>query len=86
MEVGNVNSKHFVLTLKVRIECCTRTAGSLCPLFKIFVPVCNYEILQVKSVLDPCEDENDDIQEEDVSLGADSVRRDESESDSEVKF
>ncbi|PSR84765.1 HORMA domain-containing protein [Actinidia chinensis var. chinensis] len=53
MEVGNVNSKHFVLALKV------------------------------KSVLDPCEDENDDIQEEDVSLGADSVRRDESESDSE---
>ncbi|GFY99977.1 DNA-binding HORMA family protein [Actinidia rufa] len=53
MEVGNVNSKHFELTLKV------------------------------KSVLDPCEDENDDIQENDVSLGADSVQRDESESDSE---
>ena len=41
---------------------------------------------QVKSVLDPCGDENDDIQENDLSLGADSVRRDESESDSEVKF
>ncbi|CAL5421123.1 unnamed protein product [Camellia sinensis] len=55
MEVGNVNSKHFVLALKV------------------------------KSVLDPCEDENDDIQDDDVSLGADSVERDEhSESDSEV--
>ncbi|CAK9144303.1 unnamed protein product [Ilex paraguariensis] len=55
MEVGNVNSKHFVLALKV------------------------------KSVLDPCEDENDDNQDEDVSLGADSVQRDEdSESDSEV--
>ncbi|CAL5357797.1 unnamed protein product [Camellia sinensis] len=55
MEVGNVNSKHFVLAVKV------------------------------KSVLDPCEDENDDIQDDDVSLGADSVERDEhSESDSEV--
>ncbi|XP_057949581.1 meiosis-specific protein ASY1 [Malania oleifera] len=54
MEVGNVNSKHFVLALKV------------------------------KSVLDPCEDENEDVQE-DVSLGADSVERDEySESDTEV--
>ncbi|KAK9934380.1 hypothetical protein M0R45_021526 [Rubus argutus] len=49
MEVGNVNSKHLVLALKV------------------------------KSVLDPCEDENDDIQDEEVSLGDDS-----SESDSEV--
>ncbi|KAL2507579.1 DNA-binding HORMA family protein [Forsythia ovata] len=53
MQVGNVNSKHFVLALKV------------------------------KSVLDPCEDENDD--QDDVSLGADSPRRDEnSESDSEI--
>lgn len=41
--------------------------------------------VQVKSVLDPCEDENEDIQNDDVSLGADSVQRDEySESDSEV--
>ncbi|XP_059633539.1 meiosis-specific protein ASY1 [Cornus florida] len=55
MEVGNVNSKHFVLALKV------------------------------KSVLDPCEDENDDIPNDDVSLGADSVQRDNSsESDSEA--
>nr|XP_043612920.1 meiosis-specific protein ASY1 [Erigeron canadensis] len=47
MEVGNVNSKHFVLSLKV------------------------------KSVLDPCEDDN-------VSLEADSMHRDEdSEADSE---
>ncbi|KAL2455874.1 DNA-binding HORMA family protein [Forsythia ovata] len=54
MEVGNVNSKHFVLALKV------------------------------KSVLDPCEDENDDYQD-DVSLGADSPKRDENnESDSEI--
>ncbi|XP_050373206.1 meiosis-specific protein ASY1-like isoform X2 [Argentina anserina] len=55
MEVGNVNSKHLVLALKV------------------------------KSVLDPCEDENDDIQDDEVSLGADSMQRgDSSESDSEV--
>ncbi|CAA2948708.1 HORMA domain-containing 1 [Olea europaea subsp. europaea] len=54
MEVGNVNSKHFVLALKV------------------------------KSVLDPCQDENDDYQD-DVSLGSDSPKRDEnSESDSET--
>ncbi|PPD69734.1 hypothetical protein GOBAR_DD33389 [Gossypium barbadense] len=54
MEVGNVNSKHFVLVLKV------------------------------KSVLDPCGDENDDIEDE-VSLGVDSVQRDESsDSDTEV--
>ncbi|CAL5393794.1 unnamed protein product [Camellia sinensis] len=40
---------------------------------------------EVKSMLDPCEDENDDIQDNDVSLGADFVQRDEhSESVSEV--
>ncbi|KAG9139335.1 hypothetical protein Leryth_011333 [Lithospermum erythrorhizon] len=44
MEVGNVNSKHLVLALKV------------------------------KSVLDPCEDENDN--EDDVSLGAESLQKD----------
>ncbi|XP_021644282.2 meiosis-specific protein ASY1 isoform X1 [Hevea brasiliensis] len=55
MEVGNVNSKHFVLALKV------------------------------KSVLDPCDDENDDMEEDEVSLGADSLQKDDSfESDSEV--
>lgn len=48
MEVGNVNSKHFVLSLKV------------------------------KSVLDPCEDEN-------MSVGGDSMERDEdSQADSQV--
>ncbi|CAL5356398.1 unnamed protein product [Camellia sinensis] len=36
-------------------------------------------------MLDPCEDENDDIQDDDVSLGADFVQRDEhSESVSEI--
>ncbi|XP_047319001.1 meiosis-specific protein ASY1 [Impatiens glandulifera] len=55
MEVGNVNSKHFVLALRV------------------------------KSVLDPCEDENDEIQDDDASLGANSGQRDDySDSDSEV--
>ena len=43
--------------------------------------------MQVKSVLDPCEDENDDIQEDEVSLGADSMQRDDSsECDCEVKL
>lgn len=43
--------------------------------------------VQVKSVLDPCEDENDDMQDDEVSLGADSVQRDESsDSDSEVNW
>jgi len=42
--------------------------------------------LQVKSVLDPCEDENDDVPEDEVSLGADSVQDDDSSSsDTEVK-
>ncbi|CAL5356484.1 unnamed protein product [Camellia sinensis] len=41
--------------------------------------------LKVKSMLDPCEDENDGIQDDDVSLGAGFVQRDEhSESVSEV--
>ncbi|KAF3433073.1 hypothetical protein FNV43_RR24175 [Rhamnella rubrinervis] len=54
MEVGNVNSKHFVLALKV------------------------------KSVLDPCEDENEGSQDDEVSLGAESLQRDGySDSDSE---
>ena len=36
-------------------------------------------------MLDPCEDENEDIQDDDASLGTDSVQRDgSSESDSEV--
>lgn len=41
--------------------------------------------VQVKSVLDPCEDENEDIQDDEMSLGADSVQKDDSsDSDSEV--
>ncbi|ONK71998.1 uncharacterized protein A4U43_C04F14590 [Asparagus officinalis] len=56
MEVGNVNSKHFVLALKV------------------------------KSVLDPCEDENGGAPEDEVSLGADSVQEDDSSSsDGEIR-
>ncbi|KAI7979282.1 Meiosis-specific protein ASY1 [Camellia lanceoleosa] len=45
--------------------------------FGVFL--CGKEIssLEVKSMLDPCEDENDDIQDDDVSLGADFVQRDE---------
>lgn len=55
MEVGNVNSKHFVLALKV------------------------------KSVLDPCEDERDEMQDDEVILGGDSMQMDESsDSGSEV--
>ncbi|KAH0672398.1 hypothetical protein KY290_026596 [Solanum tuberosum] len=53
LEVGNVNSKHLVLALKV------------------------------KSVLDPCEDGNDDDQDDVMSLGADSAERDNSASDTE---
>ncbi|GMP75168.1 hypothetical protein CsSME_00032352 [Camellia sinensis var. sinensis] len=42
--------------------------------------------MQVKSMLDPCEDENVDIQDDDVSLGADFVQRNEhSESVSEPR-
>ncbi|KAK4413212.1 Meiosis-specific protein ASY1 [Sesamum alatum] len=41
--------------------------------------------LKVKSVLDPCEDENNDNQDDEASLGADSLEKDEySESDSEI--
>uniref|UniRef100_A0A6V7QTM1 HORMA domain-containing protein n=1 Tax=Ananas comosus var. bracteatus TaxID=296719 RepID=A0A6V7QTM1_ANACO len=55
MEIGNVNSKHLILTLKV------------------------------KSVLDPCEDENGDVPEdEEMSLGDDSNQEDDSSSDGEV--
>ncbi|KAL2567482.1 hypothetical protein AAZV13_18G006300 [Glycine max] len=54
MEVGNVNSKHFVLALKV------------------------------KSVLDPCEDDNEGIQD-DLSAGDDSMQHNEYyDTDSEV--
>lgn len=57
----------------------------------IFLTVCLMNSLaimtfQVKSVLDPCGDENDDSQDDEVSLGGDSMQRDDySESDSEVK-
>ncbi|KAI4385302.1 hypothetical protein MLD38_003345 [Melastoma candidum] len=55
MVVGNVNSKHLILALKV------------------------------KSVLDPCGDDNDDSQDGEVSLGADSIQKDGySDSDSEI--
>ncbi|RZR75861.1 hypothetical protein BHM03_00000407 [Ensete ventricosum] len=55
MQVGNVNSRHVVLSLKV------------------------------KSVLDPCEDENDGLPEdEEASLGDDSGQGNDSSSDSEV--
>ncbi|XP_078180060.1 DNA-binding HORMA family protein [Carex rostrata] len=54
MEVGNVDSKHLVLTLKVR------------------------------SVLDPCEDENGDNPGDDMSLGDDSGNEKDS-SDSEIE-
>ena len=38
-------------------------------------------------MLDPCEDENDDMADEEASLGPDSVQRDDSsESDSEVRL
>ncbi|RZB73342.1 Meiosis-specific protein ASY1 isoform B [Glycine soja] len=54
MEVGNVNSKHFVLALKV------------------------------KSVLDPCEDDNEGVQD-DFSAGDDSMQQNEYyDTDSEV--
>lgn len=52
-------------------------------LIKVFV---TGDFVQVKSVLDPCGDENDDIEDEEVSLCVDSVQRDESsDSDTEVK-
>ncbi|RRT85635.1 hypothetical protein B296_00003620 [Ensete ventricosum] len=55
MQVGNVNSRHVVLSLKV------------------------------KSVLDPCEDENDGLPEdEEASLGDDSGQGNDSSSDSEL--
>ncbi|MCL7052004.1 hypothetical protein MKW94_014959, partial [Papaver nudicaule] len=56
MEIGNVNSKHFVLALKV------------------------------KSILDPCQDENNDMEDdEEVSLGVDSTQTtDPSDLDSEM--
>lgn len=43
-------------------------------------------LLQVKSVLDPCEDENDDNQDDVMSLGADSAEKDDGSSDSEVEY
>ncbi|KAI8027378.1 Bifunctional nuclease 1 [Camellia lanceoleosa] len=61
------------------------------PSDKFMVKIESIEIIgskmtqEVKSMLDPCEDENDDIQDDDVSLGADFVQRDEhSESVSEI--
>lgn len=47
--------------------------------------MCIQYFIQVKSVLDPCEDENEDIQDDEGSVGGDSVQRaDDSDSDSEV--
>ncbi len=84
MEVGNVNSKHLVLALKVRDE----GGRNDLILFHIWEQVLpNWLSVQVKSVLDPCEDENEDVQDDEMSLGADSVQKDDSsESDSEVNW
>lgn len=47
--------------------------------------MCSLPFIQVKSVLDPCEDENEDIQDDEASVGVESVQRVEySDSDSEV--
>lgn len=79
MEVGNVNSKHFVLALKVM-----RAILIGCEVFHRTAP--NNFFVQVKSVLDPCEDENEDVVEDDeVSLGAESLQPDDSSTDTEVK-
>ena len=85
MEVGNVNSKHFVLALKVK------EWRFLVSIWNLNVwPICLtnflcYGFTQVRSVLDPCEDENEGSQDNEVSLGAESLQRDEySDSDSEV--
>lgn len=84
MEVGNVNSKHLVLALKVRDEGC-RNDLILFHIWEQVLP--NWLSVQVKSVLDPCEDENEDVQDDEMSLGADSVQKDDSsESDSEVNW
>lgn len=45
----------------------------------------HYQTQQVKSVLDPCEDENNENQDDEISLEADSLQKDEdSEYDTEV--
>ncbi|KAJ0972501.1 hypothetical protein J5N97_020460 [Dioscorea zingiberensis] len=51
----------------------------------ILMKLLYYDDVTVKSVLDPCEDENDDLPEdEEVNLGADSMQEENSSSDSEV--
>lgn len=77
MEVGNVNSKHFVLALKVWKETRCKNLNFLCSNNH------GYNIMQVKSVLDPCEDENNDASDNEVCVGADQDD-DSSSSDSEV--
>lgn len=80
MEVGNVNSKHFVLALKV-----TSVIIMGHDVFHRIAP--NNFFVQVKSVLDPCEDDNEDLVEDDeVSLGAESLQRDDSSTDTEVRW
>lgn len=82
MEVGKVNSKHLILSLKVNNF---NIHESSYITFAGLTTFPHYSTLQVKSVLDPCEDENNDNEDDEISLGADSVQKDEdSESDSEV--
>lgn len=56
-----------------------------CSEFLTLVTIC----AKVKSILDPCGDENDELQEDDVSLGADSMQQmcgDSSSTDTEVSL
>lgn len=84
MDVGNVSSKHFVLALKVTTA--VSVDGIQTMIWDCNQSILNFWFVQLKSVLDPCEDETDDMEEDEVSLGDDSLQKeDSSESDSEVK-
>lgn len=85
LELGEVNSKHSVLALKARDSIVGYMPEDelISFIFKIFFSLSVF--VQIKSVLDPCESD-DEMQDDEVSLGADSVETNRvPESDTEVR-
>ena len=83
MEVGSVNSKHLVLALKV-VENCTHFARNFCGVIQLNFSCFSVLFMQVKSVLDPCEGNNVNSEDDNMSLAHESDQDDDF-SDTEVK-
>jgi hypothetical protein len=82
MEVGNVNSKHLVLALKVKGNEAEGPSTFIFELKMMLLTVCSP--VKVKSVLDPCDDDNVNSGDDGMTVDNESDHDDDF-SDTEVK-